>query len=595
MNFAAPLGLLALLALPAILFLHLFRRRLRERRVAGLFLFAPDALTAPAGRRRTRLLRTGSLLCELAAAAVLALWLGALDLGCSARAVHVVAVLDDSASMGARGPAGSFADRARRVVESALDGAGSAATATLVVSGPRPEIVAGPHAPAAEVRAALAAWSPRRTRHDPAAALDLGLAIAGASDRLLFVTDEPKAPAPPRYEVVAVGEPLANAAIVAARRVVEPGGEERLLLDVRAFGAGIGRVRVRVHSAEGPGRGALLAETDAALGEGSLARLALVLPPDAGAVTATIDDDALAIDGEATLLPDPLRIVGVASLLGEEETGRLRLDRALAAIHGARAAPLAESTVVLAPAAGALAPGRVELVIQATGPERSEWTGPFLLAHRHPLLAGVTLAGVVWSAGDGSHPGLPLVSAGDRTLVSESVEGTATRLWVDLDLARSNLPFSPDWPILLANVVERARAGLPGLGAANARVGDEIVWRAETPGAPAGAVECVAPSGARAPGRGSAEIGFPAREPGIHRIERSGREVARCAVRFEDASESDLTRCGAARRPAEAPPSPDEAAAQAAAPAAAERRVLAVLLLAALVADWLVLRRARTS
>jgi hypothetical protein len=58
MTFAAPLGLLALLAVPAIVVLHLFRNRLPERTVAGLFLFpataaiacaSPWSATAPSG------------------------------------------------------------------------------------------------------------------------------------------------------------------------------------------------------------------------------------------------------------------------------------------------------------------------------------------------------------------------------------------------------------------------------------------------------------------------------------------------------------------------------------------------------------------
>src|SRR6185436_2604967 len=64
----APLGLLALVALPAVVILHLYRRRLRQRRVAGLFLFRADELMASAGRHRTRLLRSLSLLLELLAA-----------------------------------------------------------------------------------------------------------------------------------------------------------------------------------------------------------------------------------------------------------------------------------------------------------------------------------------------------------------------------------------------------------------------------------------------------------------------------------------------------------------------------------------------
>ena len=48
MGFSNPLGLLALLAIPLVLYLHLFRRRFEPRRVSALFLFAADALPAAA-------------------------------------------------------------------------------------------------------------------------------------------------------------------------------------------------------------------------------------------------------------------------------------------------------------------------------------------------------------------------------------------------------------------------------------------------------------------------------------------------------------------------------------------------------------------
>jgi hypothetical protein len=40
--FAHPLGLLALLALPAVVALHLYRRRFELRRVSALFLWRVD-------------------------------------------------------------------------------------------------------------------------------------------------------------------------------------------------------------------------------------------------------------------------------------------------------------------------------------------------------------------------------------------------------------------------------------------------------------------------------------------------------------------------------------------------------------------------
>ena len=51
MMFATPLGLLALLAIPAIVAIHLFRRRFPVRPVAGLFLWQVMRQTPEEGTR----------------------------------------------------------------------------------------------------------------------------------------------------------------------------------------------------------------------------------------------------------------------------------------------------------------------------------------------------------------------------------------------------------------------------------------------------------------------------------------------------------------------------------------------------------------
>ena len=73
MIFTTPLGLLALLAIPAIVAIHLFRRRFPARPVAGLFLWGVVRQTPEGGGRVTRLPITRSLILECLAALALAL------------------------------------------------------------------------------------------------------------------------------------------------------------------------------------------------------------------------------------------------------------------------------------------------------------------------------------------------------------------------------------------------------------------------------------------------------------------------------------------------------------------------------------------
>ena len=96
MIFTTPLGLLALLAIPAIVAIHLFRRRFPVRPVAGLFLWQTARQTP--GRRRTiaRLPITTSLLLECLAALALALILAGARLSSAGVSPHLVVLLDDS-------------------------------------------------------------------------------------------------------------------------------------------------------------------------------------------------------------------------------------------------------------------------------------------------------------------------------------------------------------------------------------------------------------------------------------------------------------------------------------------------------------------
>jgi len=170
MGFTQPLGLLALLAVPVVLYLHLFRRRFEPRKVSALFLFAADALPASAGRTKTRLLNTVSLWCELIAATALALWLGGFYVGAPEAEQHLVVVLDDSASMQATGPLGDTREQAQGFVEGAIRALPSSAEVTVIRTGVRPEVIAGPRARTAGALAALSTWSPGQPVHDPSRA-----------------------------------------------------------------------------------------------------------------------------------------------------------------------------------------------------------------------------------------------------------------------------------------------------------------------------------------------------------------------------------------------------------------------------------------
>jgi len=211
----------------------------------------------------------------------------------------------------------------------------------------------------------------------------------------------------------------------------------------------------------------------------------LPLPSGLPAVKVALSNDALARDNEV-LLAQPLpRTVGVENRLPDGR-GRDALAKALAAVAGVTSAESGHLVVTGADALDRPQPsgawrvgfGRPPASWLAGG-EPQDFVGPFVLEKRHPLLQGVTLGGVVWAGAMPLAPGVvrPLISTGDRTLAgltSGSPRALEPDVVVNLDLDRTNLIRSPDWPILISNLIEMRRESLPGPERWNYRVGEWV-------------------------------------------------------------------------------------------------------------------------
>ena len=583
MSLAAPLGLLALLAVPAIVFVHLFRRRLRERSVAGLFLFEGERLVAAAGRKRTRLLNTPSLWLECLAAAALALWLAAPSFGGTA-ARHVVFVLDDSASMSVR----DTAARTAAAVRARAGELGSGDRITVLRTGPRPEVLLGPRAMASEVGGALLTWRPTRPRHDPLPALDLARELAAGTGEVVFFTDEPAPHGCTDLTVLAFGTAAGNAAILTAQRLLRSDGVgEELRLRIGGYGARAATWTVHAGQQE------LLHDT-LALADGH-GDVVVPLPAGLAALRVELAGDALAIDDVAWLLPAPDRTVAVCDVLGPELGQQLELPRVFGALQGFRREidPL-QSQLVLATQPGTPVAGQTEVVIGSGSGERVAWRGPFVIDRGHPWLAGLQLQGVVWLCERRTLPGQVLVAANDQAMLTEEFVDAGRRLWINLDPSAGNLMRSPDWPLLFSNLIDSCRAEVPGAEEPNVVIGSEARYRRSLrAGGDDTEVVLVAPDGSRQPGRGLRTVGWLVDQPGIHRVLGAAeRQLGAFAARFHDPAESDLRGCVSG----EFPPTP-EATAKATRGSlndtTIEQRVLALLLLVLVLLDWWVLSRGR--
>jgi Ca-activated chloride channel homolog len=626
--FLYPLGLLALLAVPLVAAIHLFRRRFRPREVSALFLWHDEDDLAISGRRRERLRTTPSFWLELLAALLLALAFAGPRLGGAAEAEHLVVVLDASASMGTE-PAElggtSLAQLARERVADRIDELSSHGRVTIIESGPRPTILAGPAAFRAEARSALEEYAPAAPRHDLSPAVALAAQLSGRGAVLVITDHWSPGSYPEGVELVSIGRPTENVAITHATRTrVSDGGgvAERVLLTLTAFTAFPGssrRVELvmrefdRFRYSETTGDGRELARRAVTLEPEKRMHLGFDLVGGTGAVEILLESDALEIDNRVVLAPPPRRTVAVATTLELPAARALGLalpgspsplDRLLAAIPDViEVADPGDAHLVIGPELEPkLGPGRApwSLLLVGAGSDgggkREDLIGPFLAEKQNRLLQGLTLEGIVWSIDPALRlPGTPLVSAGDTPILTESIEEGRRVVRINIDPARSSLPRSPDWPILLSNLVERRREELPGPRRSNISIGESYVHRFH----PRDEGEAQDEEETRYLVRaldGEWEREIPARDtlrvegivrPGLYSVSRGDSELARFGVGFSDPAESDLR----GMRPGDS--SSELALATLSSGMNPLQVILILAVFALLLVDWEVLARAR--
>jgi hypothetical protein len=558
MIFTSPLGLLALLAIPAIVAIHLFRRRFPVRPVAGLFLWQIARPRPEGGGKIAKLPITTSLILECLVALALALILAGARLFSAGDHAHLVVLLDDSASMAAVDARGeSTRDRAVRRVAVEIDRLGNTARVTLVASGERPSVLAGPAAFPADAMRALEQWKPHAPHHSLALGLRLARELAGRTGTLMVVSDaRPDASLSTLADKdagvlwVSLGQALPNVGILAAERTLRPDqGRGAVMLALGNYSETPVRRRVSVTAGE---KDILAREVEVPAGTSSIT---LPLPTGLPAVKVALSNDALARDNAVTLAEPKPRIVGVENRLPEGR-GRDALARALAAVAGVTSSDAGHVVFMSADTLDRRqAPGVWRV---GFGPAPASWraggapqdfVGPFLLEKRHPLLQGVTLGGVVWAGA------IPLDARAVRPLISTGAYALAglagptptpePDVLVNLDLARTNLIRSPDWPILISNLVEMRREHLPGPERWNYRIGE---WaRVRLGREPKGALRVVS-GGSERTLPASRVLEFPAPSPGglLQIVEGPARAGGSETVLFElgvnflDETESNL-------------------------------------------------------
>jgi len=551
---ANPWGLLALVAIPAIVGVHFLQERSRRVRASTLFLLERAQPTAAAGARIERFRQSLPFWMQVLAAAVAA-WLLA-----DPRIVRrdsrqtVAVVLDSSASMQACREQ-TLARLAARLP--AWNAAAGRTDWHLLETGPRrPPLYAG--AGLSELlEAARTRWRPTLGTHDTAAAIMTAASLAPpGTGAVILVTDRPQR-VPEGVGLLSAGGAFDNVGFSGGDiRIVD--GQPRWRALVTNHGASAeSRTVAATVSGTGGSDVTIGPPEEVTLAPGHSHTLEGPWPDVTGRLTLRLSADRFTTDDVLPLVRPVPQLVRIAQVI-EGPTADLIVRMALAAGNVERVDAPDEADLVIGDVAAdpdrdaILFPvGTDDAAAETEPPQPATFDAAWLSPEHHPLVDDLAWGGLLSGPAGGlsARPAdEPLLWKGQRPFVilrRATLPGgrPIESLVLDFDVSRSTAARTPAFVVLIARFVDRVRMRTGRAWAANVDASQPLDVPADDDGRATLVTDPVradvASTGA------STRVDFQGRAPdepaffAVVRADAAGPLVSG-AAQFADARESDF-------------------------------------------------------
>jgi hypothetical protein len=474
--FTFPLAFIALLAVPALVAIYWLRNRAKERRVSSLLFWLDEKQKWEGGRRIHRLQAPLLFFLELLTILLLVMAAAGPMMRAGEGGRPLVVALDDSFSMLA-GNDDSAKNRAMRAIESELR-SNRYEPVSFVLAGESPQLLGEATDNAEQAIKLLQNWKCSSPEAKLEEAVAFAFELGGSRARVLAVTDHspPQELSDSRLQWWSFGSARQNFAFINATRS-QRDDEDRVLLEITNLSSQAGATTLSLES-ENP-QSAIRNPQAIQLSPGETRRVLLTLKPGAPALRARLSDDALRADNEVVLLPEASKNVRV-DLRVREATLRSLVEKAV------RSSP---NTLLSADRPGLVITDESESNVEnaeawtlriIAEKDAASFLGPFVVDRAHPLTEGLSLGGVVWGSGRSSQlPGAPIITAGNIPLLTDVDRAGRHELRLRLRPDLSTLQESPNWPILIWNLINWRAQAAPGLRQANVRLGGDATLTVE--------------------------------------------------------------------------------------------------------------------
>jgi Aerotolerance regulator N-terminal len=537
---ANPLGLLALLGIPAVLAIHFLQRKAVELPISTLFLLERTQRDAVEGRRLERLIPSVPLWMQLLAVMLLTWLLAEPRFQKSGSVQRIAVVLDSSVSMGV------FKNEAiaRLIAElPAFQGPASSVEFMVLESAPsRPRLYAG--SAIGELQAVLEKWQPLDGLTDPTQSLRLARSLVSREGTVIYLTDTPAPSLPFEAKLISVGAPIENVGFTGVTFATEEGTLVWRAL-VRNYGNTAAERTWSIQTATGSTEPRSLK-----LAPGALVTLQSAFPTAAKNVRLVLSADRFSLDDVFPLVapqPKTLKLFTATSpAFSDLTTKLLRALEAAVPTNDAASADL--SIAAYDPRNPVFPAGNSILFITSPTPTATYLKGS-ILAEVHPLLDNLNWQSLLvreTAQLDRLPSDTVLLWQEKRPLIflrekpASATQPATRQLCFNFDLRLSNAGNQPAFIVLLHRFAESIREAKVAPTAQNLDTSQPLDLTA----APKIPLQITATDLAGKPLPSPIPTSQAPAVPGFLTIRQGDATLLEAAVHFADTREADFRTCG---------------------------------------------------